>query len=89
VSVKQITGATVLKASPGTLLGINVIVEGTSGAGAIYDSASTEGNSVANQVGTIPSTAPVGPLLFNRIPCNEAGITVVPATGQTLAAWYI
>jgi len=80
----DITAPTVVKALPGRLYSISVIVAG-SGAGAVYDSASTTGNTAANQVAVVPTTA--GVINANALPC-ATGIVVAPGTGQTLAvAW--
>lgn len=80
----NVTAATVIKATPGTLFTVSVIVAGST-VGAVYDSASTSGNTAADQVAVIPDT--VGIVNANAFPCL-VGITVVPGTGQTLAvAW--
>jgi hypothetical protein len=84
-SVKNITTATVLKATPGTVLGFAVIVAG-SAAGTINDVATTGGAAVGNQVGVTPATQGNYPLY--GVPCTT-GIVIVPGTGQTIAAWYV
>jgi hypothetical protein len=84
-SVKNITTATVLKPTPGTVLGFSVIVAGST-PGAIHDSATTAGVGAATQVAVASNT--VGNIFTNSIPCTS-GITVSPGTGQTLAVWYI
>lgn len=77
----NITSATVVKASPGTILGVNVIVGG-SGAGAIYD-LTTNAPAAAAEVAVTPTTVgPINGLYF--WPCLK-GILVVPGTGQTVA----
>lgn len=77
----DITATTVIKASPGRVYTVSVLVAG-SAAGGVYDNTLTTGNTVANQIGVIPNTA--GVLNFNAMP-TAAGIVVVPGTGQTLA----
>lgn len=77
----DITAATVIKSSPGRLFTVSVVVAG-SAVGSVYDSASTTGNTAANQIGVIADVA--GPINFNAMP-TAAGIVVVPGTGQTLA----
>lgn len=77
----DITAAAVIKASPGRVYTVSVLVAG-SAAGGVYDNTLTTGNTVANQIGVIPNTA--GVLNFNAMP-TAAGIVVVPGTGQTLA----
>lgn len=76
----DVTAATIIKNSPGRLFTISVVVAG-SAAGAVYDSASTSGNTAANQIGVIPNTA--GPVSFNAMP-TATGIVVAPGTGQTV-----
>lgn len=79
----DVTAATVIKASPGRVFTVSVLVAGA--AGAIYDSISTTGNTAANQIGAIPAVA--GPLNFNAFPCVN-GIVVVPGAAQVLSiAW--
>ena len=80
----SITAATVIKASPGRLFTVSVIVAG-SAAGAVYDNTATTGNSAANQIGVVPNTA--GVINFNAMPTAN-GIVVAPGTGQTLAVSF-
>lgn len=77
----NITQPTVIKKSSGRLFNVSVVVAGTA-AGAVYDSASLDGNSVANQMGVIPDVAGSAP--FYGMPA-ATGITVEPGAGQTLA----
>lgn len=79
----DITAAVTVKAAPGILQKVSVIVAG-SAAGTVNDVATTGGVAVANQFGTIPNT--VGTYPFDW-PCGT-GITIVPGTGQTLAVSY-
>lgn len=80
----NITAARVVKAGPGTLLAVTVIVAG-SAAGTINDLAANSGVAAANQVYTIPNAAGTYQIGF---PCLT-GIVVTPGTGQTLAVSYI
>jgi len=79
----NITAAAVVKQAPGRVQRVQVLVAG-SAAGAVYDSASTAGNSATNQVGIIPNA--VGSYLID-MPCLQ-GIVVAPGAGQTLAISY-
>ena len=79
----NITAATVVKAAPGRLVRVSVIVAG-SATGTVNDVATTGGVGTANQVGTIPTA--LGTTIFDW-PC-ATGITVVPGTGQTVAVSY-
>lgn len=79
----NISTATVVKASAGVALTIQVITAGSSG-GAVYDSASTSGNTAANQVAAIPNAAGYLPV---SMPC-ASGIVVAPGTGQVVAISY-
>jgi hypothetical protein len=82
-TVLDITAATVVKASPGRLALISVIVAG-SAVGAAYDAVSVTGNTAADQVAVIPNT--VGVYVIDW-PCL-AGIVVAPGTGQTISVAY-
>lgn len=82
-STLNITAATVVKAAPGTIWRVNVVVAGTA-AGAVYDAATTAGDTAANQIASIPDT--VGPIDLT-FPC-ATGILVVPGTSQTLAVSF-
>lgn len=80
----DITAATVIKATPGTVFTVSVLVAGST-AGAVYDAIATTGNTVADQIAAIPDTVSV--VNLNSFPCLN-GIVVAPGTGQTLAvAW--
>lgn len=78
----NLTLATVVKAAPGTIVAINVLVAG-SAPGSVNDVA-TNAPTDANKVATIPNT--LGLLTLNW-PC-AVGILVVPGTGQTVAVLY-
>lgn len=80
----NITAATVLKASPGTMLMVSVVVAG-SAPGGVHDCITTGAASSANQFFTIPNT--VGSYAVN-FPA-KVGITITPGTGQTLSAYWI
>lgn len=79
----NITAATVVKATPGRIVKVQVLVAGTT-VGTINDLAVATGAAVANQVATIPNT--VGPFDISMV-CTT-GILVVPGTGQTVAVSY-
>lgn len=82
--VKNITAAVAVKATPGRICRVSVIVAG-SAAGTVNDVATTGAAAVANQVATIPNTVGNYDIQF---PC-ATGIVIVPGTGQTLAVSYI
>lgn len=81
--VKNITAATVIKASQGRIVRVVVLVAGTT-VGTINDLAVTTGAAVANQIGIIPDV--VGPYVID-MPCAN-GILIVPGTGQTVVASF-
>jgi hypothetical protein len=83
-SALNLTSATVVKDAPGRLFTVVVVVAG-SGAGAIYDAVSTSGNSAANEMFVVPTTA--GPINMGSFPF-QSGLVVSPGTGQTLAVAY-
>ena len=80
----NITAAAVVKAVPGRLAKISVVVAGST-AGKVNDCATTGAIAAANQICAIPNT--VGMIAMDW-PCT-AGITVTPGTGQTLAISYV
>lgn len=84
-SMPNIVNPTVLKAAPGTLFAINVVAAG-SGGGALYDAATLLGAVIQNQVCAIPTTA-TQPIVLDW-PC-QAGILLVPGTGQVLSAKWV
>jgi hypothetical protein len=79
----NVTAAATVKAAPGRLARINVIVAG-SAAGAAYDTAAAANDAVGTEVFVIPNT--VGTYEVDW-PC-QVGITVVPGTGQTIAVSF-
>lgn len=80
---KNITAATVVKASAGRVARVVVLVAG-SATGTVNDLATTSGAAVANQVFTIPDA--LGSYEVD-VP-TSVGILVVPGTGQTLAVSF-
>lgn len=80
----NITAPTVVKASPGRVAKVSVIVAGST-AGTINDVLTTGAAGVANQLATIPET--VG--LYDIDMPTSRGIVVVPGTGMTVAVSYI
>lgn len=81
-SALDITAATVVKATPGTLFRINVTTAGS--VGAVYDASTTGGNVAANLIAVIP--AAVGPVEFVW-PCAN-GILVVPGAAQVVSVAF-
>lgn len=78
----DVTAATVIKSSAGRVFSVNVMGAAGSAVGAIYDSTSTTGNTIANQIGVIPEA--LGPYSFYAMPTAN-GIVVVPPTGSTVS----
>jgi hypothetical protein len=78
----NVSSATVIKANPGRLVRICVVVAGA--AGATYDCATTGAASASNQVCVIP--AAVGPIWLD-IPC-QTGIVVAPGASQVISVAY-
>lgn len=81
--VYNITAATVVKASPGTLATVAVSAS-TSGTVTVYDSILTTGNTVANEI--YSGTVTAGQVLVLNWPC-ATGIVVVPATATISVAY--
>lgn len=79
----DISAATVVKATSGVIVMVNVITAGT-GAGTVNDVATTGGAAVTNQVATIPDV--VGSYAVN-MPC-ATGIVVVPGSGQVVSVSF-
>ncbi len=82
-SVLNITAATVVKASPGTIWNVNVTVAGTT-VGGVYDFAAATGEASANLVAAIPDVVGSVDLVF---PC-KTGILIVPGTGQVVSVSF-
>ena len=74
----NITAATVVKATPGTIMTVSVIVPG-SAVGSVNDCATTGAAAASNQLATIPMIADTanGVIEFNNGAC-VTGIVVVP-----------
>ena len=82
-SALNISAASVIKATPGTIYRVNVITAGTA-PGAVYDATSTTGNTIADEIAPIPNTAGI---YYLEWPCLN-GIVVAPGTGQVVAVSY-
>ena len=79
----NITAAAVLKAVPGRVAKVSVIVAG-SAPGSVNDCATTGAAAAGNSIFVIPNTVGVYSV---DMPTNN-GVTVVPGTGQTVAVSY-
>jgi hypothetical protein len=73
----------VLKAAPGTIARVNVLVAGAQGT--VNDCTATAAAVTANEIAVIPAT--VGPVALD-FPCLS-GITVVPGSGQIISVAYV
>lgn len=82
LSALNLSAATVVKASPGTVFRVVVNTAGST-AGGIYDAATTSGNTAANRVATIEA-AGVYDLSF---PCAN-GILFEPGSGMVASVSY-
>lgn len=82
LSALDLTTATVVKASPGTVYRVVVNTAGST-AGGIYDAATTAGNVAANLVATIEAAG-----VYNlEFPC-ATGILFEPGTGMVASVSY-
>jgi|SRR6185437_15236539 len=81
-SALYVSGTHVIKASPGRVIRVNVLVAGA--AGTINDCATTAAVATANEVAVIPAT--VGPIDL-EFPCLT-GITVAPGAAQVISVSY-
>ena len=81
-SALNLSAATVIKASPGTVYTVNVTTLGST-PGAIYDAATTAGNVAANLVGNFEA---VGTYRF-EFPCL-VGILFEPGTSMIASVSY-
>ena len=79
----NITSATVVKAAPGQVLTVTVVVAG-SAPGTVNDCLTTGAAAASNAIASLP--AAVGSQQLN-FPC-QVGIVVTPGTGQTIAISY-
>ncbi|MHB8914739.1 MAG: hypothetical protein ACYC4K_02880 [Thiobacillus sp.] len=82
-NVLNITAATVVKASPGTIWNVNVTTAGTT-VGGVYDYAAASGQGAANLAAAIPNAVGAVDLIF---PC-KTGILIVPGTGQVVSVSF-
>jgi dethiobiotin synthetase len=82
-SALNITAATVVKAAPGRLIRISVVVAGTT-VGTVNDTTTTGAAAASNEIASIANTIGTYELDW---PCL-VGIVVVPGTGQTVAVSY-
>lgn len=80
----NITAATLVKAAPGRLVRVSVVVPGTA-AGSVNDAATVAAAAATNQIASVQATA--GNVVLFDWPCL-AGIVVTPGAGQTLAVSY-
>lgn len=81
--VYNITTPTVVKAAPGSITKLSVIVGGTTD-GTINDCTLVSNAGVANEVRPIPQIVDLYTIGWQ---CNT-GITIIPGTGQTLAVSF-
>jgi hypothetical protein len=82
-SILNITAASVVKATPGRLVRLSVLVAGA--VGTVNDCATTGAAATANQIAVIP--AAVGSVVLEW-PC-AVGIVIVPGAAQVLSVSYI
>lgn len=82
-SVLNITAATVVKATPGTLFTISVNTAGST-VGTASDVATTGAVAAANLIAEIPNTVGIYSLTW---PC-KVGIVITPGTGQVLSVAF-
>ena len=84
-NLANITAATLVKAGAGRLVGLSVVVQGST-AGAIYDAGATTAAAAGNKLYSTAAAAMVGyyPLGIT----TALGIVVVPGTGQTLMVTF-
>jgi phage-related minor tail protein len=93
-NAKNFSTPTVIKTTPGTVLGFAVIAAATGAgltAGTINDCLTTGAVAVGNQTGVIPNTA--GDVTLSPGIPHTTGIVVAPPTGGTtngtIAVWYV
>lgn len=87
LTLLDITAATVVKAAPGRVGKVHVVVPGSAN-GSVNDCLTTAQVNVTNQICAIPafSTAQIVPIAVDFY--TAVGIVVTPGTGQTLAVSY-
>lgn len=84
----DITAATVVKASPGTLYRVSVITAATAGTMGAYDAATTGGASASSAIFSASSNWPAaGTVIELQWPC-QAGIVVNPGTGGVVSVSF-
>jgi hypothetical protein len=81
----NVTAKTLVKATQGRIVKINVLVAGGTNTGSVWDSATSAGTATANLVAVIPDA--VGSYIID-FPCAN-GIVVDPGTGNTVAISYL
>lgn len=81
-SALNLTAATVVKSTPGTVWRVIVNTAGTT-AGGIYDAASTAGNTAANLIASIEAAG----VYILEFPCAN-GILFEPGTGMVASVAY-
>ncbi len=82
-SLLNITAATVVKASPGTVWRVNVTTAGTT-AGTVNDVTTTAGAAAANLITELPNTVGTYELVWPAL----VGIVIVPGTGQVVSVAF-
>jgi len=84
----DVTAATVVKATPGTVYRVVVNAVATAGTFGIYDTTTTGGAAAASAIYTAASNWPaVGTVLELEWPCAN-GIVVNPGTGGNVSVSY-
>jgi hypothetical protein len=84
-----ITSPTVVKTTPGNVINVSVIVDGTT-PGTVNDANTTASANNSNAITTLPSPSGQQSILdITQVmfPC-KVGIVVIPGTGQTIAICF-
>jgi hypothetical protein len=81
----NVTATTLVKATPGRIARISVLVAGGTNTGTVYDHPTIAGIGAANAVATIPDAIGSYEIDF---PC-ATGIVVAPGAGNTIAISYL
>jgi hypothetical protein len=84
-SFLNVTTATLVKATPGRIVKVNVLSTGTAGNGGVNDSATVVGAGSTNLVAVIPEA--MGTYTFD-FPCAN-GIVVTPPSGVAVSISYL
>ncbi|WP_244116436.1 hypothetical protein [Burkholderia gladioli] len=88
LSALDVSAATAIKTSPGTLVRITVLAVATGGTFGAYDAATTGAAATANAIVQYASGYPaVGSVITLEWPCNT-GIVVNPGTGGAVSVSY-